>query len=146
MRIIRFQNAFTLIELMIVVVIIGIIASFTIPNYAKSIERAHLKDAVTQLITIHSANQIYRAQNGVFWPPTNGQNLNAINTNLGLGIIANSMTYTCDGNGANFSCSAQRAVPRAADFTVTVTNGAITAPPVTGATNPSYTCASGDCP
>lgn len=130
------REAFTLMELMIVVVVIAIIAAFAVPNYQKSVERAHLRDAITQLQAVNAANQIYRARDGAYWPTVNGQDITSINTNLGLNIIANGMTYNCDGNGTIFSCTAVRngAVP----FTVTVTEA------VLSGANPS--CTAGACP
>ena len=132
--------AFTLTELMIVVAIIGIIAGFAIPNYTKAVERAHLRDAIIQLTNVHAANQIYRAENGSYWPPANGQDLTAINANLDLGILPNGMTYTCGIGagpaGSTFSCTAVRDPP-AASFTVTVTQAAVSG------TNPGCT---GTCP
>ena len=123
---------FTLTELMVVVLITGIMASFAIPNYTKSVERAHQTDAVTQLTTVWAANQVYLAQTGQYWPASAGPfDVNAINTNLGLGIIPNGMTYTCAGTappppGGTFTCQAVRAAP-GLNFTVRVTNGLVTA-------------------
>ncbi len=128
-------NGFTLMELMVVVTIVGIIAGFAIPNYAKSVERAHRKDAENNLMIIHAAQQLYAANNAsAYWA---GGNLAAINLNLGLNIIANGMTYTCAGGGAAFNCTAVRVGGWA--FTVTVNQGAI----VPGGGNPSC---GGTCP
>lgn len=137
MRLNRSHNvqAFTLTELLIAVFIIAVMAAFAIPNYTRAVERSHRRDAETQLTTIWSANQIYRAQNGIFWPTTNDQGLTDINNNLGLGIIPNGMTYECDGDGATFSCTAVR--QPASSFTITVTEAQISA------SNPSC---SGACP
>lgn len=112
-------------ELMIVTVILGIIAGFAIPNYNTSIERSHRRDAENQLRAIHAASNIYRAQNGVYWPPVTGQDITSINSGLGLNIIANSKTYTCNCNGGcgnGFSCAAVKGA-----WTVTVTEAALAA-------------------
>lgn len=122
-------------ELMIVVSILGVIAAFAIPNYTKSVERSHRRDAETQLTTIWSANQIYRAQNGNYWPnDAAGRGIADINNDLGLGIIPNGMTYSCAGA---FTCTAARQPP-AASFTITVTEAQI------DGSNPS--CTAGSCP
>ena len=130
-------------ELMVVVVIIGVLASFAIPNYTTSIERSHRRDAETQLMTIWSANQIYRAQNTLYWPdPSTSGDLTAINSNLSLGIISNGMTYNCAGLSADasnpfgrFTCTAAR--QPSSSFTITVTQAQL------GGANP---ICSGSCP
>ena len=94
-------------ELMIVVVLLGIMAAFTIPNFTKSLDKAYARDARINLMTIHAAQKIYQAQNGTYWPA--GGDLAAINTNLRLNVIANGVTYTCEGGGpAAFTCAAVR--------------------------------------
>ena len=144
MGIVMRKKAFTLTELLVVVLIIGIMASFAVPNYTKSVERSHQTDAVNQLTTIWSANQIIRAQTGRFWPADNnggfGYLIADINSNLGLGVIQNGMTYNCVGAGVppgTFTCTAVRQAPATA-FTVSVTEA------VLSATNPQ--CTSGACP
>ena len=83
-------------EVMIVVILIGILASFAIPNYTKSIVKAHVKDALVQVTTIYAANTIYKAQNNGLYlsgVDNSGLDLTAINSNLGLNIIANDIDY-----------------------------------------------------
>ncbi len=139
MRFSRRDHAFTLTELLVVVIIIGVMAAFTVPNYTRSIERSHRKDAETQLKTIWSADQIYRAQNGRYWPPVSASNdIAAINSNLGLGIIPNGMTYNCNSVLTDtFTCTAARD-PAPPSFTIIVNEAQI----VDGI-NPSCT---GNCP
>ena len=86
------NQAFTLTELMIVVVILGIMAGFAIPNYQRAIVRAHERDAVIQLTALNAANLIfYTNNNNQYGGPFNS--LQAINAGLGINIIANDMTY-----------------------------------------------------
>jgi len=106
----NFCRAFTLIELMIVLVILGLIAAFAIPNYNNAITASRMDDAEIQLRAIHAANRIYRLQstNSQYWPTSANQDINAINTNLGLNIIPNNITYQCDGValGTSYCCDA----------------------------------------
>lgn len=101
------RKAFTLMEVVIVIVIIGIIAAFGLPNYAKSVARANEKEAAANLRIIASALQVYQAQTGG-WPPAGDlTNINNINQNLGISIIPNNMSYSCsDIAGANLQCNA----------------------------------------
>jgi type IV pilus assembly protein PilE len=117
-------KAFTLIELMVVLIIVSIVAGFAIPNYTKSVERSHRKDAESNLQMVHAAQLMYSAKNnGAYWGPGN---LAALNTNLSLNIVANGKTYNCTGGGNTYSCTAVKGA-----WTVTITD-ASTTPSCTG--------------
>lgn len=76
---------------MVVVILIGIIAAFALPNYSKSIQKAHERDAVVQLMAIHAACKIYYAQAGQY--PSAPLDIDGINEQFGLNVIGNGMTY-----------------------------------------------------
>ena len=128
------DKGFTLMEIMAVVIIVGILSSFAIPNYTRAIERAHRRDATANLTSIHSANQIFRSERGEFWPTVGGpQDLTAINTGLRLAIISNGMTYQCQRFAVGvppgqYTCTAARDTGA---YTLSVTEAPI------GAGNPS---------
>lgn len=88
-----FAPGFTLLELMVVVIIVGVIAAFAIPNYNKSMQKAHERDMLAQLTSIHAANLLFRSYDGNYWS-TGGVNADmaAINSALSINIIANSGT------------------------------------------------------
>ena len=119
-------KAFTLVEILIVIIIVGIIAGFGIPNYSMSIGRAKARDAMNNLSIIHAANVIYRIRTAY---NTTSSNVFAINQDLLLNIIPTGSTgYSCDGT----TCIAT-SYPTG-DFTVTVY---LDSP--LGPTNPSCT-------
>lgn len=100
------STAFTLTELMIVIIILGIIVGFALPNYQKSLQKAYEKDAIIQLQAIKAANQLYQAQTGDYLVGS-GFDLDDINSNLRLNILSNNMTYTYESaDGSDFLATA----------------------------------------
>ena len=66
MRSLRNQKGFTLIELMIVVVIIGILAALAIPRFTQASARAKEKEADGILKQVYTLQQTYYANNGTW--------------------------------------------------------------------------------
>ena len=60
-------NGFTLVEILIVVVIIGILATVAIPTYFKYVERGYASDAKIQIKNILQNAELYRQETGN-WP------------------------------------------------------------------------------
>ncbi len=60
------QGGFTLVELMIVVIIVGILAAVAIPMYQGATERAKASEAVAALGTIRGAMRVYFAEHGTY--------------------------------------------------------------------------------
>jgi len=60
----KFLEGFTLVEILIVVVIIGILATVAIPVYFSYVERGYASDAKVQIKNILSASEIYATENG----------------------------------------------------------------------------------
>ncbi len=58
------QKGFSLIELLIVVVIVGIIAAIAVPNLLASRRAANEGSAISALRTIHGAEMIYHSTKG----------------------------------------------------------------------------------
>lgn len=58
------RRAFTLIEILIVVVILGILAAIVIPQFTDASEDASVSSVKSQLQTIRSQIELYRVQNG----------------------------------------------------------------------------------
>jgi len=56
------RNGFTLVEILIVVVILGILAAIVIPQFSDASEEAKMSALVSNLQTIRSQIQLYRAQ------------------------------------------------------------------------------------
>lgn len=72
----RTQRGFTLIEVMVVVVILGILAGLVVPRLLDRPEEARRTKAVLQIKSIEEALALYKLDNGMF-PGTN-QGLDAL--------------------------------------------------------------------
>jgi len=71
------QKGFTLIEIMVVVIIIGILAALVIPRFAGRTEQARIAAAKTQIDSLFSsALDMYEADNGNY--PSTEQGLQAL--------------------------------------------------------------------
>ena len=62
------SKAFTLIEILIVVVILGILAAIVVPQFTKASEDAQVGNVQTQLQTIRSQIELYRVKNNGIYP------------------------------------------------------------------------------
>jgi prepilin-type N-terminal cleavage/methylation domain-containing protein len=61
-------SGFTLMEMIITIVIIGVMTAFALPNYFKALEHQKERDAAVQLQTLHAAAALYHAQNRRVYP------------------------------------------------------------------------------
>lgn len=66
----KFSKAFTVVELLVVIIVIGILASVTIVAYKGAQDRAEFARAKTDMKHINDALIIYKSQNGSY--PTTG--------------------------------------------------------------------------
>ena len=81
------RKGFTLIELMIVVVILGILSAIAIPKFHDVSESAKLASCRSNLRTIASALQLYRAEHNSY-PPGNGwRTLSTISEYVHAGLL-----------------------------------------------------------
>jgi general secretion pathway protein G len=72
----RPQAGFTLIEIMVVVVILGILAGLIVPRIMSRPEEARRTKAALQIRSIESALKLYKLDNGTY--PTTEQGLEAL--------------------------------------------------------------------
>lgn len=65
---VRKSKAFTLVEILIVVVILGILAAIVVPQFTKASEDAQTGNVVTQLQTVRSQVELFRVRNNGNYP------------------------------------------------------------------------------
>lgn len=76
MQKVRLQSGFTLIEIMVVLVILGLLASLLGPQILGRVDDARITKAKNDIGAIETALEMYKVDTGVF--PTTEQGLNAL--------------------------------------------------------------------
>ena len=64
----RHAQGFTLVEILIVVVILGILAAIVIPQFTRASESAQASSLASQLQTVRSQIELYQVQHGGQYP------------------------------------------------------------------------------
>ena len=82
----RFERGFTLIEIMVVMVILGILAGLIIPRIMGRPEEARRTKAQIQIESIETALKLYKLDNGFY--PTTEQGLQALIEPPSVGKLA----------------------------------------------------------
>jgi prepilin-type N-terminal cleavage/methylation domain-containing protein len=62
----RKRGGFTLVELAVVVVIIGVLAAFGVPRFLQSVERSKASESFAYLSAVRSAQERYHAREGTY--------------------------------------------------------------------------------
>ncbi|MGL4938608.1 type II secretion system major pseudopilin GspG, partial [Shewanella sp.] len=70
------HQGFTLLEVMVVIVILGILASMVVPNLMGNKDKADQQKAVSDIVALENALDMYKLDNGVY--PTTEQGLEAL--------------------------------------------------------------------
>jgi len=67
----KVRSAFTLVEILIVVIILGILAAIVVPQFTSASEDAQISNTETQLSTIRNQIELYRVRNNAQYPDFN---------------------------------------------------------------------------
>jgi prepilin-type N-terminal cleavage/methylation domain-containing protein len=74
----RTRKGFTLVELAVVIVIIGVLAAFGVPKFLQSVEKSKASEAFNYWSSVQAAQERYIAQNGVYWQTSNSDSLDIV--------------------------------------------------------------------
>ena len=134
------KKGFTLVELIVVMVIIGILATVAVLNYNTMMIQGAAKAAQNNLTAIYTAQKSYYFNNGSYCTSCNS--LASINSTLALNVSDNNFQYTCaTAAGPSYTCTARNNSD--ANLVLTVTSGTpnspnpIVLPGGSGTLNPS---------
>lgn len=100
------KHAFTLVEIFVVIIILGVLAAVAVPNYMVGLSRTYARDAMDNLLAIQAAQSIYKQANASYYDTlTSSDHTADINTNLQLNITPSGGTIYYIRTGL---CFAQR--------------------------------------
>ncbi|MCM8805290.1 MAG: prepilin-type N-terminal cleavage/methylation domain-containing protein [Candidatus Omnitrophica bacterium] len=108
------KHGFTLVELMVVVIIVGILASVAVPIYRANIKKAMASEGAALLGSVLTAQRIYYAENNTY---------TTSKTALGIDTVGNKYftDYTISTADANGFTASTTGTGAAAGVTVTMT-------------------------
>lgn len=131
------NKGFSLLELLIVIIIVGVLATLLLPSFRPARESALNDEARANLKLIQAAEKIYKLEYNFYFPaPAGSTNTNEVDINqyLKLALPAASIkwNYSISTVGSNFNASAARVDPPS-DYTRTWwTNSSSEEPPCIG--------------
>ena len=68
----RYARGFTLVELSMIIVVIGVLASFGVPRFRAAVERSRAGEAIAYLAAVRASQERYQAIYGTYAPsPSN---------------------------------------------------------------------------
>jgi len=62
------RAGFTLVELMVVIIIVGVLAAAAVPIYSAFVKKARISEAKASMGTIRAGEEVYWAENAVYLP------------------------------------------------------------------------------
>ena len=99
------DGAFTLLEVLIVVIILGVLAAIVVPLFSDASEEAELETCMANLGVIYRSMQIYELRNGQY--PTSTDDLAATFPTLPTCPLAGEYTWQLQAGSYHVVCNGQ---------------------------------------
>jgi prepilin-type N-terminal cleavage/methylation domain-containing protein len=101
------QKGFTLVEILIVVIILGVITTFALPAYRNASRRASDREAQALLRLVSEAEEIYQSEFYQYRTCDATAGLTGCNSVLRLDLpLGGDWAYDCNSPGATYCCQA----------------------------------------
>ena len=126
---------FTLFEVLLVLVVLGVLAGIAVPMYQGTVEEARSAEAKANLQTIYMAQKVFNIDHGEYYPAgggakqtTNASDLKDINDNLKVDLSPNYYNLVIDSTGKsgkaeNYTATATRTSNPAKEYSIDEQNG-----------------------
>lgn len=100
------SKGFTLVELMVIIVIIGILVAISVTRYSEQVNRAHVNSMVTTLRRIIDAQIVYNAANNGYAGCADSEE---VEKKLGVQATSEYFTYSVDvgSDSSHFNITAE---------------------------------------
>ncbi len=89
------RAGFTLMEVLVVIVLVGVLAALALPRFLKTTDERYRREIKTTLEEIRAANDVYRLEHGQFTPNLNNLPMQNPNARSG-GNVVYQMSATTD--------------------------------------------------
>ncbi len=116
------RTAFTMTELLVVVIILGILATFGLAQYGKVVERRYYGESQNLLLAIYSGERYYYFSNGAYLDnPSTDADWRLIHMDNPNNYSSLPVTFSVSAAGSTFTATATRNGGTCNTNTITVT-------------------------
>ena len=100
------KRGFTIMEVIIAIVLLGLVSAFAVPNYGRAIRKSAERSAIAQLTGIYATARLVNDATGRYPNSGGAQDETWINNNLDLNITERDVQITYNGSNTAFTATA----------------------------------------